>query len=312
MRNLKIRLKEGIDYSKCVDLIFEYAKYEINVFKKNYYSALHLAVLYNKQEVIFKFLREGEYMGVKDKRDRPAIYNILPKTLETYFDECIKREDIDDFYDEAIVFKFQNLIAPTLDHPNDMTAIEYMSNSKDHQYLLKHPLVESFLFIKWTRLALILYLDLLCYFVFSLIMFSFILAHYLVVSEMFLNIMCVSASLSMVFVLLRRILLFICSSSRHQQSLESCINCLVTILIVVFFVLFVIFHSQTFATICITSVTYEFFMMTRTIYTDMFIVVLRNAIKSLYLYAIFLPIFSLLFYILLKDSTANESDISNF
>ena len=43
----------------------------------------------------------------------------------------------------------------------------------------------------------------------------------------------------------------------------------------------------------------------------MFIAVLKNAIKSLQLYAIFLPSLSLLFYILLRDLTVDDAEKSN-
>lgn len=53
------------------------------------------------------------------------------------------------------MFNFENLICPSDDYPNDMAAIEFMSNSRDLKHLLEHPLIASFLFVKWNRLALI-------------------------------------------------------------------------------------------------------------------------------------------------------------
>lgn len=142
---------EMVDFGKCVDLLFDYGQYEINEQNDDHYSALHLAVMYNKTKIIFELLKNGAYIGVLDKLDRPAIWNINPQTLEKYFDQCIIGEDL-------IVFNFENLICPSDDYPNDMTAIEFISNSRDLIYLLEHPLIASFLFLKWTRLALLFFL----------------------------------------------------------------------------------------------------------------------------------------------------------
>lgn len=306
--------EEGkVDFSKCVDLLFKYAEYEINEQNEDQHSALHLAVMYNKPKAIFKLLKRGAYIGLQDKSDRPAIWNIHAKTLEKYFDQCIEGDDL-------IVFNFKNLIAPSEDYPNDMTAIEFMSNSNDLKYLLEHPLIASFLFLKWNRLALIFYLDFLCYFLLS-VTTGFVSMYYLCEPNKYLNVMCVIAFLFLMYVALRRIFQVIYSSNTYLRSSENYLNSLLTFLIVVFLVLFVIavpwnLHSPTLAAICIIMITYEFFMLAGTfwhfsIYAEMFIVVLKNAIKSLQLYAIFLPTFSLLFYILLRDQTAKESDGPN-
>lgn len=306
--------EEGkVDFSKCVDLLFKYADYEVNEQNEDHHSALHLAVMYNKQKIIYNLLKKGAYIGVQDKSERPAIWNIQPKTLEKYFDQCIEGNDL-------IVFNFENLIAPSEDYPNDMTSLEYMSNSNDLKYLLEHPLIASFLFIKWNRLALIFYLDFVCYFLLSMVT-GFISMYYLAEPDRHLNVMCVFTFLFTIYVAVRRTMQVIYSSKSYLQSWENYMNSLFTFLIVVFLVLFVItvpwnLHSPTLAAICIMMITYEFFTLAGTfwhfsIYSEMFIVVLKNAIKSLQLYAIFLPAFSLLFYILLRDPTANPSDGPN-
>lgn len=306
--------EEGkVDFSKCVDLLFKYADYEINEQNEDQHSALNLAVMYNKQKAIFKLLKKGAYIGLQDKLERPAIWNIHPKTLEKYFDQCIEGDDL-------IVFNFENLIAPSEEYPNDMTAIEFMSNSNDLRHLLEHPLIASFLFLKWNRMALIFYLDFACYFLLSVII-GFISMYYLAEPTKHLTVMSVFAFLFTIYVALRRTMQVIYSSKSYLRSWENYLNSLLTFLIVVFLVLFVIavpwnLHSPTLAAVCIIMITYEFFTLAGTfwhfsIYAEMFIVVLKNAIKSLQLYAIFLPAFSLLFYILLRDPTANESDGPN-
>lgn len=58
---------EKVDFGKCVELLFKYAQYEINEQNDDHYSALHLAVMYNKTTIILDLLKSGAYIGVLDK-----------------------------------------------------------------------------------------------------------------------------------------------------------------------------------------------------------------------------------------------------
>lgn len=58
---------EKVDFGKCVDLLFKYAQYEVNEQNDDHYSALHLAVMYNKTKIILDLLKNGAYIGVLDK-----------------------------------------------------------------------------------------------------------------------------------------------------------------------------------------------------------------------------------------------------
>lgn len=303
---------EKVDFGKCVDLLFEYAQYEINEMSiDDHYSALHLAVMYNKTKIIFELLKKGAYIGVFDKSDRPGIWNMNPQTLEKYFDQCIIGEDL-------IVFNFENLICPSDEYPNDMAAIEFISNSRELKHLLEHPLIAAFLFLKWNRLSLLFLLDFMWYFV-LVILIGCLSVYYILDPSKYVFEMSVFTIFFIAYVAFRRAIQVTFCSAKHRNSLENYSNILLSILIVVFLVIFLIvvqikFHTPTFAAICIILISYEFFEMAGTfwhfsIYAEMFIAVAKSSIKSLQLYAIFLPAFSLLFYILLRDETLNQTQM---
>lgn len=132
--------------------------------------------------------------------------------------------------------------------------------------------------------------------------------------------MTVFTSLFLLYVAFRRTLQVTFCSMKHRRSLENYLNIVESILIIVFLVIFLIvvqmdFHSSTFAAICIILISHESFTLAATfwhfsIYAEMFIAVAKSSIKSLQLYAIFLPSFSLLFFILLRDKSAKIQDDS--
>lgn len=310
-----------IDFAKCVDVLFKYADYEINEQNVESYSALHLAVIYNKPKIILDLLKKGTYIGLQDATQRPAIWNINPKTLEKHFDRCITGEKL-------VVFNYENLIAPSSYCPNDLTAIEFISNSNELRHLLEHPLIASFISLKWTRMALVFYMDFVFYSLLSLVT-GFISMYYIKEPVEYIIHMGVITSLFIVYVAFRRLVQVSFCSSSHQKSWENYLNSSLTISIIVFLVLFVSgvwydIQRLSLATICIVLITYEFFLLAGTfwqfsIYFEMFVTVAKSSIQSLQLYIIFLPAFSLLFYILLCDSTeesrpedCNATDLNGF
>lgn len=230
-------------------------------------------VRYNKPKIIFQLLKDGAYIGVQDNQNRPAIWNIHPIVLSRYFDQCIQGDDL-------IVFNFENLIAPSEDYPNDMTAIEFISDSIDLRHLLEHPLIASFLFLKWTRLALIFYLDFVCYFLLSMIT-GCMSMYYLADPKTYFVEMCVFSILFTIYVALRRTLQLIYCETKYLKTWENYLNSLLTMLIVVFLIFFVVavplkLHSPTMFALCIILITYEFFALAGTfwhfsIYQLMFI-----------------------------------------
>ncbi|XP_055299908.1 transient receptor potential cation channel protein painless-like isoform X2 [Sitodiplosis mosellana] len=271
-----------IDFGKCVDLLFNYAEYEINEQNIDQYSPLQLAVMYNKPKAILHLLKRGAYIGVQDAVGRPAIWNINPKILEKHFDHCITGENL-------VIFNFENLIAPSSDYPNDLSAIEFISNSNDFRHLLEHPLIASFSSLKWTRMALVFYTDFLLYFLLSLAT-GFISMYYMQNPKKYLIHMGFITGVFITYIAFRRFVQVI-FRTLNRRSWENYLNFLLTISNVMLLVLFVIgvqfnFQSSTLAALCIVLITYEFFLLAGTfwhfsIYFEMFIAVATSSIQSL-------------------------------
>lgn len=198
-----------------------------------------------------------------------------------------------------------------------MEAITYISNSRDLKHLLVHPLIASFLFLKWNRLALLFYLDFMWYFL-LVISIGWTSLFYIDEPKRYALEMSLFSTFFISYVAFRRTLQVTFCSVKHRRSLENYSNIFLSILIVIFLVAFLIFvqvdfHSPTFAAVCIILITYESFTLAATfwhfsIYAEMFIAVAKSSIKSLQLYAIFLPAFSLLFFILLRDKSVKVQD----
>lgn len=126
--------------------------------------------MFNSHEEILKFLNEGKYISQLDEFKRPAIYSIEAKILKEHFDHCITTN----LNQKVICFDFENLIASSDDDPSEIHTIQFMSNSKDLRHLIKHPLMRSFIFLKWNQLAFLLFFNLFLYVLLSVSFMIFI------------------------------------------------------------------------------------------------------------------------------------------
>lgn len=160
VRNLGQATSEAVDFEKCFQCLLNHRNIDINQVDPANCSALHYAVKFNNSRAILNLLAKGAYIGTKNQFNHLAISNISAKVLEKHFDSCITTNGFrisDDNFE--IEFDYKNFI-PHHTISNDetcgheMAAIEYISETKELRQLIMHPLIGSFLSLRWSRLAL--------------------------------------------------------------------------------------------------------------------------------------------------------------
>lgn len=171
--------KEKGNVQKCFDLLLAYM---MRINEKSVNWALSHAICNNKSEAIRESLKNGASL----RNESNQLLRIDPKLLEKHFDGCITSDRCASKNEFTIDFNFKNLVHETKKHEkvdseegnkidlstltpdekysceqieaksdgHEMSAIEYISKSKDHKHLLMHPLIMCFMFIKWERLKL--------------------------------------------------------------------------------------------------------------------------------------------------------------
>jgi transient receptor potential cation channel subfamily A protein 1 len=128
------------------------------------------------------------------------VESILPDTLEEFLDDdCIDGNGIITDEEFSITFRYDFLAPPILNEnmaipKNEEEAEEFAANddpteralpetealwylsvaSKEHKALLKHPVIASFLWLKWQRIRTLFYFNLLLYVTFVLLLTAFI------------------------------------------------------------------------------------------------------------------------------------------
>ena len=143
-------------------------------------TAVHYAAQFWPKDTVRALLRLGANIGVKNWRGEIPLHKIDPATLEAFLDEdCVSRPDrhdrdhdltsdlnSDDF---SVTFHYNFLAPPVSEQQLELWDEEkqaelerealpetdtlwYLRQSQRHRHLMKHPVITSFLWLKWHRI----------------------------------------------------------------------------------------------------------------------------------------------------------------
>lgn len=321
------------NFQKCFDLLLNYHKIDINQQDMYGNTALHSAVKYKNEAAITNLLEKGTYIGVRNKFNEFAIGDINPDILEKHFDHCVtsnNRRPGDADYE--IIFEYDNLVplrkpkdnkvAVLKKSADEMVPIAFMAKSSELKHLVKHPLIASFLFLKWYRLAKWFYLNFAMYSVYCLALILYLLfcygVHEVNRSDAFAIILRIIIAIGLVYIFLREIVQLIMSPKVYIRSYENILELLLIVMTIVVLLGNAIDNTskRTIAAFTILIAVGEFFLLTGSLpilsfstHLVMLKTVSKSFLKSLLLYSIILIAFALCFYTLLGADDAQSQSV---
>ncbi|XP_013185825.2 transient receptor potential cation channel protein painless [Amyelois transitella] len=241
------------DFKVCLDLLLKHPKINIDVnhldIKNN--TALHYAARNGDSDTVLDLLRKGACIGLRNQFNEPPLADINAKTLETYLDECIttngERPSDDDY---EIHMKYSFLVYPNNSFENELNtpliktsnnnvkeydtilapetdALLYMTRNEELKPLLKHPVITSFLYLKWQRISCLFYGNITFYSLFWLSLILYIILGYGVEKKQsdsieLLNIVThVGAIVGLIVLVIRELFQLLVSPTRYLQSIEN-------------------------------------------------------------------------------------------
>ncbi|CAH2062878.1 unnamed protein product, partial [Iphiclides podalirius] len=248
------RENSKVNFRTCLDLLLKNPKININInysdIKNN--TALHYAARNGDSDIVLELLRSGACVGLRNKFDEPPLADINAKTLETYLDECItsngERPSDDDY---EIHMKYSFLVypnnsledelcrVPLMDNKNnnvkeydailapETEALLYMTRNEELRPLLKHPVITSFLYLKWQRISCLFYANITFYSLLWLSLIVYIILGYSVEKEQSksyeaLNVVThIGAIIGLILLIFRELFQLLVSPIRYLQSVEN-------------------------------------------------------------------------------------------
>ena len=346
------------NYDQALDLMLSSKKVSklkaiINMKDKLGNTALHYATQNWPQSVVKSLLKLGANIGLKNDLDEVAIDRILPETMEDFLNnDCLMTEgDItNDNFKITAKFDFLVPFGTSLSGPGsnkvedenvslpeqvplpETEGLWYMSQSKKHLYLLKHPVIATYLWMKWKKIQFAYTRNLIFYFAFVAFITSYIFVLYSgrkIRSDSIIEESCsspsmvggdvtflwIASSVGLVGLILREVMQFGIAPKRYVFTLENWLEvALIAMTSVLLFQGGYACHLTTkrhLASFIIVLAWSEMIIMIGrhplltevNIYVTMLFKVLWTFIIFLTWYSLFLFAFALGFYILLHQDT---------
>ena len=190
------------NYEKCLDLILdcEDTRVQNEILKViNHKDSrqnvpLHYATNLWPQTIVRKLLERGANVGIKNVWDELPISKILPETMEDFLNEQCLRSNGHPVTSEDLEMIFDySFLAPPMDEEMsereqqelidrqalpETECLWYMGQLKTHRHLLKHPVVTSFLWLKWQKIRGYFHRNLRFYLLFVTALTWYIFARY--------------------------------------------------------------------------------------------------------------------------------------
>jgi ankyrin repeat protein len=159
-------------------------------------TALHYAAQSKDQYIVLTLLEHGSYIGSINHAGETPISGIDPETLEKFFNTRLKMPS-----DESLLFKYDFLV-PAVDLDSVLMKNNYLSEDADDvmmklnspspemdplvqinlspklQHLLLHPILSSFIQLKWQLTKKFYYYNVAFYVVFVLLLTFLVVHHY--------------------------------------------------------------------------------------------------------------------------------------
>lgn len=338
VKNIGKKETAKCNYDKCFKLLLDYKHIEIDQLDKYGCSPLFYAVKFNNTDAILELLKRGAYIGQKNIYNRFPISNISREVLEKHFDNCITTNNLRAGEDEyEIQFDYSSLVpvsirlqnakksddecTKTIDGSvNEMTAIDFISKSNELRQLMRHPLIMSFLFLKWNQYALMFYVNFILSVLFALSNTVFILLssyYYQRPAEMgiLLTLLRLTSLMLTFYIVAREMSQLGLSPWTYFRNVENYVECAMIALVVIVLLDFNGLERPVFAASSLVLIGIEMVHLAGSLPFGSFsthYVMLKKVIstflKSISHYAIPFFVFSSAFIILLRTNPTLEID----
>ncbi|XP_001652261.2 transient receptor potential cation channel protein painless [Aedes aegypti] len=326
-----LKNKDKCPFFKCLKCLLADGRIEIDKTDDKDFSALHYAVKYKVDDAVDLLLKSSAYIGKQNMFKELPICEMSPEMLESYLDSCLTANDKrpgDDDYE--INVDYSCLVPPEYksnytgdrtvavsNFADEMLPIVYMSKSSDLKHLLKHPVISSFVLIKWLRLSLYFYINFVICTCFFLCFTWYVVGCYGQdnVDQFLKESLRMLSLLGATYMALRELGQMMLHAKMYFKSLE---NWMELVLIVASFTVLVkeFQHEirQVISAVVILLSAFEFTLLVGSLpvlsistHMVMLKTVSKNFLKSLILYSIVLVSFAFCFYTLFNVGSAKSN-----
>lgn len=175
---------KNVDFQKCFNLLINDPRCDrdlvINCQDAYGCTPLHYTTRYKNAEATTALMKKSAYICIPNNLEVCALRDLNKDVFEKFLDDCIvsvnrriKKSHIYVYgYDEQELHIDYSFLKPPKSTGNcEILSLQQITKNNELRKLIKHPVLFSFLYIKWSKLSLLFYIN---FVMFSLFMLSLI------------------------------------------------------------------------------------------------------------------------------------------
>ncbi|KAF7998152.1 hypothetical protein HCN44_009550 [Aphidius gifuensis] len=295
-------------------------------------TPLHVAVYFNNKETIDVLLGQGGYINAKNNNGDTPLSKIQNQVLSRCLDKQLNVTN--NIVDKQVFinYSFLNPHLKKFDNNSrrlpEMEPLKYLSDNPYYKSLLTHPIISSFVDLKWQKIKLINYINLFLYLIFHFNLNFYILTYFYEQknNELFIKSWIFIKPLKIIYIILclRELFHFLIAKFEYIKNFENLIDLLLYSLTGI-----LLFRNFIYPAVVIILSTFKFIRIignfpTFAIKNLLFETVAKNILKMLLLHSNFLWSFSFAFFLIfgsqkltdystidLSDNTTDNAKINN-
>lgn len=153
----------SIDFQKCFQLVVDAC--DVNLKDDQGCTPLHYAVRYQNDEAVKALLERSSYIGIENSFGETAIDDIKREVFEDFLDSRVTTNVRRSDEEQEIMINYNFLTAPKLyvtqdEYRSEIAPLQTIANNSELRPLILHPVLSSFLYLKWSKLTLLFYANL--------------------------------------------------------------------------------------------------------------------------------------------------------
>lgn len=164
---------------KCFEMLIDCSYVDVNVQDQiTTNTALHNAIAYGNEEIILKLLKKCPILSIRNKTGYLAMQYIEADVFEKFLNTRISTSEQRACHEDHEIRIDYSFLKPVDESNGEMTPIEYMAESPDLQKLLQHPVIWSFILIKWYQIRFAFYLNFILFTIYSMSIITYFVLYY--------------------------------------------------------------------------------------------------------------------------------------
>ena len=165
-----------VNFQNCFNLVINHC--DVNQKDEQGCTPLHYAVRYRNDEAVKSLLQKSSYVGTKNIFGETPTDDMNREAFEDFLDDCISTNVRKTGDEEHKIFMNYNFLKAPAASKNEeefrpeIAPLQNIADNSDLRPLILHPVLSSFLYLKWSKLSKLFYGNLI---MFSIFMVSLII-----------------------------------------------------------------------------------------------------------------------------------------